>query len=590
MNAGPTIPAVMPAAPRPGSSPAEGACDAAAFLALLAGLVPAPALSPLPASPAAAETIAPVTVAGAEGCARRSADGGTGATVASVIGGTADQSIAGSARKVTPGGTETRPSTPRNPVQVGRVGAAVPSAPGERSAAPPAPLALATPTAARPPVTSMSAPPGWSGPVAVAGQVPQTPTTPRRAPAADPSAAPAISPERIGVAPAVGTPADPTEAVATHPRPAPGANAGEAPVLAPAERYPHALPVTEGAVPPPTATPAAPATPSAAAVDHPEAVGTVVSVGMRAAPTPDAMSAPSRARTTPPADPDPRPAADAPSRPADPMPSAAHLPTGPSAADQRARAPRMDVAGEPRAAAVAPRAVPTDRPEHISLGGPAPEPPVAAVAAVEEASDAPGEPQADLASDAGEPGAGQDAVEPTAPHRVATAPPLAESAAAAGAVPGRSGAPEPTMQAPPAQHAPAVRVHLPELPARTEAAGVHHVRLEVDPPELGRCELELTLREGTVRAVVVAERADTVVVLREIEGQVRAALADRHLQMTDFDVRHGGGGGDAGGAPRQDTGARPPSVTPRLGPSPEPSAPPPSPRSPGPARRVDLIA
>lgn len=63
--------------------------------------------------------------------------------------------------------------------------------------------------------------------------------------------------------------------------------------------------------------------------------------------------------------------------------------------------------------------------------------------------------------------------------------------------------------------------------------------VEVDPPHLGRCELELSLHEGHVRATLIADRPETVVALRAVEGQVREHLAARDLQVTEFDVRQG---------------------------------------------------
>ncbi len=65
--------------------------------------------------------------------------------------------------------------------------------------------------------------------------------------------------------------------------------------------------------------------------------------------------------------------------------------------------------------------------------------------------------------------------------------------------------------------------------------------VEVDPPELGPCALELRMREGELSAVVLAERPETVAALRSAEPQVRAQLAEQGLEVTQFDVRAGGG-------------------------------------------------
>ncbi|MEA3402283.1 MAG: flagellar hook-length control protein FliK [Armatimonadota bacterium] len=85
--------------------------------------------------------------------------------------------------------------------------------------------------------------------------------------------------------------------------------------------------------------------------------------------------------------------------------------------------------------------------------------------------------------------------------------------------------------------------------------GPQRVRIEVHPPELGRCELELSMREGAVRAVIVADRPETAAAMRSAEAQVREALARQDLQMAEFDVREGGAG-DARHAPQDRPEAR----------------------------------
>ncbi|HUS80005.1 MAG TPA: flagellar hook-length control protein FliK [Armatimonadota bacterium] len=79
----------------------------------------------------------------------------------------------------------------------------------------------------------------------------------------------------------------------------------------------------------------------------------------------------------------------------------------------------------------------------------------------------------------------------------------------------------------------------------------HRLRLAIDPPELGGCKLELTLRGDQVRATVIAERADTLAALRDAEPQIRQALAQRGIELAGYDV-----GGDFGRG-RQEPGAMP---------------------------------
>ena len=84
------------------------------------------------------------------------------------------------------------------------------------------------------------------------------------------------------------------------------------------------------------------------------------------------------------------------------------------------------------------------------------------------------------------------------------------------------------------------------LPGQGE---VRHLRLEIEPPELGACELELTVREAdnplrkALHAVVIAERPQTVAALREAEPQIRQALADQSIEVGSFEVAQGSGNG-----------------------------------------------
>lgn len=65
------------------------------------------------------------------------------------------------------------------------------------------------------------------------------------------------------------------------------------------------------------------------------------------------------------------------------------------------------------------------------------------------------------------------------------------------------------------------------------------VMLTVDPPELGRCELELSMHEGRIHATVIADRPETVIALRGVEGHLREQLAAQDMYIAEFDVRGG---------------------------------------------------
>jgi len=84
-------------------------------------------------------------------------------------------------------------------------------------------------------------------------------------------------------------------------------------------------------------------------------------------------------------------------------------------------------------------------------------------------------------------------------------------------------------------------VRAPEMRADTLPAEgeVRHLQLELEPPGLGACEVRLEMRDQALHAVVIAERMETVAALRDAEAQVRQALADQGLQVTDFDVQQG---------------------------------------------------
>lgn len=87
-----------------------------------------------------------------------------------------------------------------------------------------------------------------------------------------------------------------------------------------------------------------------------------------------------------------------------------------------------------------------------------------------------------------------------------------------------------------------------QLAGHLSTGGTERLVVEVDPPQLGRCELELTVRDGQLRATVVADRPETVATMLAARGQIRAQLAEQGLDVTQFDVRAGSapGGADDG--------------------------------------------
>jgi flagellar hook-length control protein FliK len=159
-------------------------------------------------------------------------------------------------------------------------------------------------------------------------------------------------------------------------------------------------------------------------------------------------------------------------------------------------------------------------------------------------------------------------------------------------VAGEFGVPESAgLRVPPASE-PAAAVFTIREPARISpvelAAGrTQRLVVEVDPPELGRCELQLSLREGQVRATLIAERPETAMTLRAVESQVREQLAGQNLQVAEFDVRFTARGGADHGAHRGDTGRSPSRTPARMRPSDDHSR---APRSEPGSSTIDVMA
>lgn len=97
-------------------------------------------------------------------------------------------------------------------------------------------------------------------------------------------------------------------------------------------------------------------------------------------------------------------------------------------------------------------------------------------------------------------------------------------------------------------------VRLPKMAAAQMREGEsQRLRVQLDPPHLGGCEIELTLRDGTVRATMIVERADTAAALRHVEPLIRQGLAERGLELSGFDV----GQGQADSSARHNQDAQP---------------------------------
>ncbi len=65
-------------------------------------------------------------------------------------------------------------------------------------------------------------------------------------------------------------------------------------------------------------------------------------------------------------------------------------------------------------------------------------------------------------------------------------------------------------------------------------AGKNHFEIRLDPPELGRIEVRLTVdRDGNTTTRLIADRADTLDLLRRDASELERALQDSGLKTAD---------------------------------------------------------
>jgi len=150
-----------------------------------------------------------------------------------------------------------------------------------------------------------------------------------------------------------------------------------------------------------------------------------------------------------------------------------------------------------------------------------------------------------------EAGAGLDRVLPltsTLPEISPDLQPLPLSSGQGAVAPAALSAPAPTVQTPmPAalpQHRMAAEA-APQLVLRMAQAarkeGVETISVDLRPPELGRVELQLTFRDGTVQVVMRAEQAETFEALRHERHNLVHQMEQAGLQLggSGLDLQHG---------------------------------------------------
>lgn len=104
-------------------------------------------------------------------------------------------------------------------------------------------------------------------------------------------------------------------------------------------------------------------------------------------------------------------------------------------------------------------------------------------------------------------------------------------------------APRASAQSPAIAHSRMLAEAAPQLVLRVKEAtetGVETVSVDLRPPELGRVELRLTFREGTVQVVMLAERAETFEALRQERHSLMQQMEQAGLQLggQGLDLQH----------------------------------------------------
>ena len=161
------------------------------------------------------------------------------------------------------------------------------------------------------------------------------------------------------------------------------------------------------------------------------------------------------------------------------------------------------------------------------------------------------------------PPGGTPTVDPARPAPTPGAPPpLAVPAnvpagRGAGGVVGTGGAGAPTPSVEP--ETPHGQIATVLTPLRRRADGTYRLTLRIQPPELGRVDLEVRLQGGRVNVRMLAELEETGSLLRASLGELRADLSDAGFRPGDLDLgrwgeraRDAGDGLDSGGRPARD--------------------------------------
>jgi flagellar hook-length control protein FliK len=104
--------------------------------------------------------------------------------------------------------------------------------------------------------------------------------------------------------------------------------------------------------------------------------------------------------------------------------------------------------------------------------------------------------------------------------------------------------------------------------AATSARGINHFAIRLDPPELGRVDVHLSVgRDGKAEAHLTVDRPDTLALLQRDSGTLHRALRDAGLDLSNnslnFSLKGQQRQGDGGGASMARTRSLPDAVVAR---------------------------
>ena len=93
-------------------------------------------------------------------------------------------------------------------------------------------------------------------------------------------------------------------------------------------------------------------------------------------------------------------------------------------------------------------------------------------------------------------------------------------------------------------------------PLRTTPNGTYTLRLELKPPELGRVEMRVEMRDGVLHASIHAEHEGSAQLVRDALGELRDRLDAEGVRTGELTVSDGGVGSRLARRRRRASGGR----------------------------------